>query len=173
MVKVRITDIPSHGLQIKDELSLTELNNRMNEAEDNDVKFTESPKFAITIKPEVAGAELTGNITAKYIQPCGICLEEVTHEVSEPLSLTLKAKTKRPGIDRPTSSDEWEDGVGIIYFDGEHIDLEEILQETIILKVNPYDSQHKGCPGLAEEATDKDNEKKTTLGDLIKNARVN
>lgn len=172
MIRIKVTDIPTRGLSIEDSLPLDHLNKRMNEAPDNDVTFIESVQFSIHIKPEIAGAELKGHIQAKYEQPCGICLKEIVRELDQELSLTLKAKTLRPGVDRATSSEEWEDDIGIVYFDGEHIDLEEILQETLILGISPFNNNHPNCTGLPEGAPQPEQEKKVTLGDLLKNARM-
>ncbi|MCI5065595.1 DUF177 domain-containing protein [bacterium] len=171
MIEIRVTDIPSRGLEISDRLSLSALNARMAEAPDNDVIFTEEPRFSIKITPEIAGAEVKGQISTAYQQPCGVCLEPLREELSQELQITLKAKSGRPGVDRATSATEWEDDIGIIYFNGEHIDLEEILQENLILAINPFSPREHNCPGIPAEHQESTEQKNPTLGDLIKNAQ--
>ncbi len=168
MVKIRITDIPKEGLEINEELCLDAINSRMNEAPDNDITFIEAPRFSVLIKPELGGAELSGTISTRYKQPCARCLEEISEFLKQELSLTLKAKTKKPGIERPTEATEWDDGIGIVYFDGEHIDLEDILQETLILSLDPFNSAHEGCKGVVHTGDEK--EEKQTLGSLLEKA---
>ena len=173
MIKIRVTDIPARGLSASDRLSLEALNDRMNEAPDNDIQFVEAPEYSIEIRPEKGGAEMTGSVVTRYERPCGVCLTSLTYELSKEVSLTLKAKSSMPGVDRATETGEWEDDVGIIYYNGEHIDLEEILQETLILSISPFNNSHEGCPGLPANAKDEAaEEKKVTLGDLIKNSQV-
>ena len=171
LITIRITDIPSRGLEVADHLQLTALNSRMNEAPDNDVEFLSPPRFSIRIKPELAGAELQGTIKAHYKQPCGRCLQPIEREISQQLSIVLKEKSKRPGIDRATSSSEWDDDIGIVYFDGEQIDLEEILQESLILSINPFENGHSDCLGIPsydDNNPDSISDVKPTFGDLLK-----
>ncbi len=175
LIIIRITDIPSRGLEVADHLDCEALNARMNEAPENDIRFLTAPTFALRIKPEIAGAELRGSIEASYEQPCGRCLQLIERTIRQDLLITLKAKSHRPGIDRATSSSEWDDDIGIVYFDGEQIDLEEILQESLILSINPFESEHPKCPGPPTHrghTSDDSSERKPTLGDLLKDLKV-
>ncbi|MCB0320957.1 MAG: DUF177 domain-containing protein [Bdellovibrionales bacterium] len=170
MITIRITDIPAQGLEVNDVLSIDLLNQRMNEAPDNDIVFTGAAPFSLKIKPEIGGAELRGTISASFMQPCARCTELTSQSISQDIRLTLKAKSLRPGIDRSTTGEEWEDGIGVIYFDGDHIDVEDILQETLILSINPFNSAHPDCPGVLLPKSVQDPEKPNGLKSLLEAA---
>jgi uncharacterized metal-binding protein YceD (DUF177 family) len=171
MITIRLSDIPAQGIEITEVLSLELINNRMNEAPGNDIHFTDPPSFQLKIAPNKGGLILAGTLGAKYSQPCGRCLETVTREISSTLKLTLKPKNERPGVDRETLKEEWLDGVGIVYFHGEHIDLEDILQENLILAISPFNNEHDGCMGFnVPETDDSPNSNNTKLSALLNEA---
>ena len=68
---------------------------------------------------------------------------------------------------------------GIIFFEGEHIDLEDVLQETLILALSPFllperDKDGK-CVRCGETTPIKysiDSTSKRSLGDLLQKAGV-
>ena len=170
-ITLRVTDIPVQGLEITESLALDLLNERMNDAPNNDIVFIDTSPFSLMAKTTKGGILITGNISGSYSQPCGRCLEEITHQLDKEISLTLKPKETQPGRERTTTKQEWQDDIGIVYFDGEHIELEEILQETLILSLSPFNSNHNNCPG--EQEIEKNNsknkeEKGTLLGDALK-----
>ncbi len=173
-MKIRLTDIPPEGLNVNDTLSLENLNTRMDEAPENDIHFLTAPQVSFKIKKEKGGAELQGKVSSTYRQVCPKCTEEVDHEISSELSLILKPKNSQPGRDRQTSKEEWNDDIGIVYFDGEHIDLEDVIQETLILQLSPYGMPHKGCKSIIDSTPADDDPRgtKTNLGKLLKDAGV-
>lgn len=142
----------------------------MNEAKGNDIVFLIAPVIDVHLRPEKGGIELSGSVQSRYSQPCSRCLEEVETEISTKLQVTLKAKDSRPGVDRLTTSAEWADGIGIVYYDGEHIDLEDIVQESLILGLSPFGPEHPSCKGVPSLGGEK--EDKPTLGDLLKRAGI-
>ena len=169
-MKIRLSDLPLTGANITSELPLENLNARMNEAKGNDIVFLKAPVIDIRLRPEKGAIELTGLIQSQYRQPCSRCLEEVETDISTNLQVTLKAKPSRPGVDRLTTSTEWADGIGIVYYDGEHIDLEDIIQESLILGLSPFGPEHPSCKG--PPALEGEKEEKPTLGDLLKRAGI-
>ncbi len=175
-MKVRVSDIPPEGLEIADILPLEALNARMAEGPGNDVFFCFPPQVRLHLFARKGGTEISGSITAKLEQPCTRCLETVSAQFNREIQLFLKPKEDRPGIDRRMNSDEWEDDVGIVYFNGDTIDLEDILQESLILSVSPYDLKHESCLGLSElysdQEDDEDEESSNKLGALLKRAGV-
>lgn len=90
MITIRITDIPAQGLEVNDVLSIDLLNQRMNEAPDNDIVFTGAAPFSLKIKPEIGGAELRGTISASFMQPCARCTELTSQSISQDIRLTLQ-----------------------------------------------------------------------------------
>lgn len=170
-LQVRLSDIPQEGIKINDTIPLETLNARMNEGPGNDVTFLAPPSVSLTISPQKGSAELTGTITTTYRQSCPRCLEMIEHSISQEVNILLKAKESHPGRDRKLSAEEWDDDIGIIYFDGEHIDLEDILQETLILAIDPLGAPHDGCTSM--EWKDDLDEEKNTLGKLFQKVGLN
>lgn len=133
-MKIRITDISTNGLHIQDKLSLKKLNDRMNEGSENDIIFTADPQIDLHVTKTLSGGELKGRVTSMVKQPCSRCLEEVEREVTVPISFALK---ERP----PTVNDEeakFLDDIGVLYYTGDSIEVEEILEEALILSLSPY-----------------------------------
>lgn len=170
-MKVRIVDISPKGLHVTEELPLEPLNERMRQGKSQGVIFTAAPRVDATIFGNTSGAELKGTITSKYRQECSLCLEEKERTVTINTHFHLKQK--------PEGS-EIEDDIGIVYYEGEHADLDEVLQEELILSLSLYwhppfdnDERCKECLkrrselGLASQKTG------ATLGDLLKKKLVN
>jgi uncharacterized metal-binding protein YceD (DUF177 family) len=133
-MRVRISDLRPEGILIKDTISLESLNERMNVGDENDVIFLEEPQVALKIKSVGStAAEAIGLIKAKYKQSCGMCAEDVTLAMEIDAHFMLKQKL---GIDQPEI--EYEDDRGVVTYEGEHVELEDIIQESLILKVTPY-----------------------------------
>lgn len=137
-MKIRISDLPNEGLAFSESISLAALNNRMNEAPNNDIEFTTTPKFECFVTPKKGGAELQGTVTSSFKQPCVRCLEIFAKDIEVPLSVFLRQVAAR---DRITDSDE----EGILYFEGEHADLENLIQESLILALDPFNHKHEAC----------------------------
>lgn len=139
----------------------------MSEAPDNEIVFLSEPVLDLIVHKQVQGAEVTGSVTTSYRQPCGRCGDEL----DQPLRFTLRLELKRP---HSPDENEYEDDVGIHVFDGEHIDLEDIIQEHIILQLSPIllpPCTAKGACSLCDRAQNNaaPTEKNTVLlGDLLK-----
>lgn len=85
------------------------------------------------------GAETRGSVNARYRQPCSRCIEGIERDIAIEANLIFKAKPADLANRPPGEEDEdYIDDVGISYFEGEHIDLESILQETLILSLSIY-----------------------------------
>ncbi|RMG39536.1 MAG: DUF177 domain-containing protein [Candidatus Dadabacteria bacterium] len=171
IMKIRISSIPPEGLKISDTLSLEALNRRMMEGRDNDILFTLEPRVDLEITRNVDGAESCGSVTSTYIQPCALCAEPVEQQLTVRADYIFK---HRP--DFIQDNDEYSDDIGLIYYNGDHIDLEEILQESIILALRFYlkpprkdDGSCKICgktPGFEESV-----KSRVTLGNLLQNTK--
>lgn len=128
-MKIRLSDISPKGLQVTEELPLDALNMRMNEGKPGGIEFTKAPLVNITVIGTVSGAELKGTITTSYRQPCALCLEQRDRTLSLQTRCLLKPR-----------SEEFkeEDDIGIIFFEGEHVELDSFFQEEIILALTLY-----------------------------------
>lgn len=134
-MRIRVTDIPAAGRVIEETLSLDSLNERMNAGADNDILFTSAPIVRLQLRHTPGGAVVTGNVSTAYRQPCARCLDEVNQEISVDLYLVLKEEKER---DLETGGNEADDDAGIVHFQGDYVDIEEALQESIILKMSPF-----------------------------------
>jgi len=138
-MKIRISDIPHEGLKIDASLSLDSLNERLREGEDHDIEFLSPPRVALTAFKTPQGAETRGSAHTRYRQPCSRCIEGVERDLEVATNFIFKAKP--PDLENRPAGEEDEDyidDVGITYFEGEHIDLEAIVQETLILSLSIY-----------------------------------
>ncbi|MDC0358498.1 DUF177 domain-containing protein [Oligoflexia bacterium] len=170
---IRLTDIPHDGLKINDTISLSALNTRMTEGRNNDIEFVEAPSVTVTVFTRKNGAEVAGVVRSKYIQPCPRCLEPTPCSLEKDFNLILKQKPKaNPRQSSATEEESWVDDVGITYFTGEHIDLEELVQETLILSISPFGLEHEGCKGFAGKAESEADQFDNTLAKRLKEAGI-
>lgn len=143
-MKIRISTIPAQGLKIKDIIPLEPLNARMNEGRHNDIFFVAPPQVEITVAKTVTGAEIKGRIKTRYKQPCSLCLDVLERELETEINLIAEPKLlKNKAAHTPPWADKCEDDIGIAYYEGDHIDLEDLIQESIILALSPF--WHPAC----------------------------
>jgi uncharacterized metal-binding protein YceD (DUF177 family) len=138
-MKIRISDIPHEGLKVDDLLSLDALNARLREGEDHDIEFLKPPRVTLSVFKTPQGAETRGAVHTRYRQPCSRCIEGVERDLEVATNLIFKAKpTDLENRPAGEEDEDYIDDVGISYFEGEHLDLEGIIQETIILSLSIY-----------------------------------
>ena len=180
-MKVKLLDIPPHGLIIKENLALKGLAERMGVGGHDDIEFLEGPRIDVTVLPSPGGgAELQGSAAAKYRQLCGRCSEAVPREAVVSLNFMLAPKPDLTTLAKDEDPSAFEDDVGVIFYENDEIDLEMIAQEELILSLSIYWSPeedqtgkcvqcHKHVPTtLVDEAP-----AKISLADLLKKAGVN
>jgi len=179
-MKIRISDIPHEGLTVKETLSLENLNNRMREGETHGIEFIAPPGVELTVFKTLQGAETKGKVTSRYRQPCSLCIEGVERDIELATNFIFKAKPADLSARPEGEEDEdYIDDVGISYFEGEHLDLEAIIQESLILSLSIYwhppvdksgNCQVCGKKYDTGECGSKTEDKPVTLGQLIKAA---
>jgi uncharacterized metal-binding protein YceD (DUF177 family) len=180
-MKIRISDIPHDGLKVKETLSVESINARMREGEDHGIEFISPPVVDLTVFKTPQGAETRGKVTSRYRQPCSLCIEGVERDIEVESNFIFKAKPA--DLDNRPEGEEDEDyidDVGISYFEGEHLELEPIVQETLILSLSIYWHPPVDKLGNCQVCGDKykssqcgknaPSEKPVTLGQLIKAA---
>ncbi|MCS6893773.1 MAG: DUF177 domain-containing protein [Deltaproteobacteria bacterium] len=91
-------------------------------------KVAHNAKFEILAKKSFDYFEIQGQTHVLYKQLCGRCVKFLDRE----LNLSFKA------IIRLESEKSFEDDVGIYYTSSEIFDLEEMILEQIILKLDPF-----------------------------------
>lgn len=175
-MKIRISDISADGLHVSDTIPLEPLNDRMSEGRDHGIRFIEAPVVNLHIRRSGDGAETKGNVKSRYKQPCGMCAKEVEKDVEVEANFIIKKRASEKGQAKE-SEGEGLDDIGIIYYQGEHVDLEDVIQETLILALSIYwhppEDEAGSCVrcGLKFEQQ-KGKELGCNLGALLKKAGV-
>jgi uncharacterized metal-binding protein YceD (DUF177 family) len=178
-MKVRISSIPLAGFKIKDFIPLEPLNARMDEGRANDIFFTRAPEVDLTVSRTVTGAQVKGVIRAKLKQPCSRCMDIVERDIEVAVDYLLEPKGANNGSAISTNNPLPDDDIGITYYEGDHADLEDLIQESLILPLSPYwhpKSLEDGTCSLCGKNPCKekglDKSEKITLGALFKTAGI-
>lgn len=145
-------------------------------SEGQEIAFEAAPKVAITLTRTLGGIMVKGSVTGTCKQDCSTCADPVSHPLDIPIDWILQTSGDRAGPD-----DELDDP-GVIVYEGDHIDLEEHLQEALILNLSPFwhpprDKQDRctvckrDCSISAWESKESaKSQGKRSLGDLLKGA---
>lgn len=141
---VRISDISWHGLPVRGSLSLEPLNARMGEGSGNIVTFTGPPLVDLLVLRTQGGAEVKGQLTARYTQECGYCLDPIERVIELKPHFFLK---HRPSAQEGGRDEEYIDDVGVYFYTGDHFDFEQPLQELLILTISPFWTPGCGTDG--------------------------
>ena len=176
-MKVRISDIPYEGLPVRDKLQLDALNGRLKEGSDTGFRFLSEPAVDLRVFKRSSGGEVRGKVTGRYEQPCALCNKNMPRDLSLDLNFFLRARPK----DLESSPEEaFEDDIGLFHYDGDHVDLEEIIQELIILSLSlfwhPPLDENGNCTAcgksMDEIGADVESPKRATqsLGELLQKA---
>jgi uncharacterized metal-binding protein YceD (DUF177 family) len=132
-MKIRVTDLKPEGRQIKDTLSIDKLNARLSQGRTVDIVFIDPPVVELEIVPTINGAQTSGTVRTAYTQECARCLDPVRREVSVPADFCLQRT--EPGVEITAEEASAE---GVCFFDGDYVDLEELLQENLLLSLSLY-----------------------------------
>lgn len=180
-MKIRISDLPAQGLEVKTTMALEPLNERLKQGENHGILFTQEPQVEIVVTKSSTGAETKGFVRSRYKQPCSRCMVEVDREIELEANFILQPKPE----DLMELGEEEISDIGIVYFEGEHVDLEDVFQESLILALSIFWSPPSDAKGncsicsLSEkeikkklQAGDSTHAGKVSLGDLFKKAGV-
>lgn len=173
-MKIRLSDISAEGLHIKDTLSLESLNKRMSEGRESGIVFTMAPDVDIKIVRTADGAETKGSVKSKYRQPCGLCAVEIDKDVEVEANFILRRKSQ----DAALQELEDDEDIGIVYYENDTVDLEDVIQESLILTLSLYwhpPEDESGACVRCGKKFESDSEKKlgSNLGTLFKKAGLN
>ena len=120
-------------MKIDTHLPLEALNERLREgAESAQISFQASPIVDITLTRTLGGILVKGIVSGPCLQDCSSCAEPVPHEVTASIDWILQTPADRAGPE-----DELDDP-GVIVYEGDHVELEEHLQEALILSLSPF-----------------------------------
>jgi uncharacterized metal-binding protein YceD (DUF177 family) len=132
-MRVLVTSIPFSGMKIDAPISMDALNARLREGSvDNALVFLDAPMADLTLTRTHGGVIVKGIVSGTCKQDCSSCGDLVAHEALASIDWILQSAS-----DRAAPDDEMDDP-GVIFYDGEHVDLEEPLQEALILSLSPF-----------------------------------
>ncbi|MCO6431137.1 MAG: DUF177 domain-containing protein [Deltaproteobacteria bacterium] len=178
-MKIRISDLGPDGLKASGTIPVGNLNARMSEGRGTDITFISDPQISVHVQRTVSGAYTKGTIKARVKQPCARCIEEKEHEIELPADFVFQHRTLEENTEYGGETDTYFDDVGVNYFSGEHIDLEDVVQESLILSLSPYwrppeDRNHACtlCGKKVEPIRYEEKAAANSFGQLLKNAGV-
>ncbi len=174
-MKVRISTLPPEGAILTEKLPLETLNARMAEGRDNSITFTSPPEAVMQVHKTATGAEAKGCVKATCKQPCSRCAMVVEHGIEAHASFSL---LPIPADADPDST--FEDDIGLSYYHGDHVELDRLVEEALILQTSLYWRPEEDLQGKCTQCgLDKsvledmdDKAPKTQLGNLLKKAGV-
>ena len=181
-MKIRVSTIPSSGMKVDAPIPLEPLNLRLNEgSRAADIVFTEAPNADLTLTKTLGGAEVKGFISAPCKRVCSTCADNVPDEVVAEVSWFLQ-NTDETVIEGMDGLGEIDDP-GVLTYTGDHIDLEDALQEALILQLTPFwhperDEQQRclGCKKVCSDrqwsSSEAEAPTKRTLGALLQSAQA-
>lgn len=131
-MEIRITDLPVNGLELKAQgLSLENLKARYGENPKDGVTFPAAPIFSGKVVPCHGGAILTGELKFEFNQPCSVCTDGLKNTKTIEVNIMFR---QRPDGSDP-ASEEFEDDLGLTYFEGDKISVDESLYTEIIVNI--------------------------------------
>ncbi len=178
-MKIRISDIPPAGLNINETIPLRPLNDRLAQGSDHSIQFLKDPQIKLFMERNASGATANGSVSSSYIQPCSRCAQELPRDIEVSLDFVLSERPAHVASGRtPLPEDEPIDDIGIIYYENDHVDLEDFMQESLILALSLYwhppEDKKGNCEVCGKHFGDapKKKEPLASLGDLLKKAGV-
>lgn len=179
-MRIRVSDIGRNGLEVNDTIPLKPLNDRMNEGKGNNIVFLTDPSVKMTVRQTASGAETRGSISARYSQPCAWCAENIERDLEVEANFIFQ---RMPDAPADGDSDEAENGrfmddIGINFFSDDQIELDDLIQETLILALDPFwkppllDDGTCSICGKKVEVEREPAPGKVNLADLLKKAGV-
>ncbi len=132
-MRILVTTIPFTGMKIAAPISQEALNARLREGSTDDgITFETEPIADLTLTRTHGGVMVKGIISGTCKQDCGSCGDLVSHEAIASVDWVLQTSS-----DRAAPNDDLDDP-GVIVYEGDHVELEEHLQEALILNLSPF-----------------------------------
>jgi len=176
-LSLRVSDIRAEGRAIQATIPVAPLNGRIQEGTQNDISVLDDPTVELQCVPRLSGVGIVGSIRCRVAQDCARCAKPTERSDTLPFSIECK---ERP-LDG-SEGDTLQDDVGVHFYLNDHVDIEELVQEHIILHLTPFYSpeldktgrcqfckapcDRKGTEGKAGSS----GASKQSLGDLLKKA---
>jgi uncharacterized protein len=146
-VQLSLTQIGEEGRQIEQDLDAQWLTRALSEKHTSDFCAQGGHRALINARRVGLDVYLSAECTLRLKTDCAACLNPFELEVPVAFSLTLKPRPRAddaPPDELELSKEDLEE----CYYEGDEIDLEEILREQIILALPMYPRCSPDCKGL-------------------------
>lgn len=172
MLSFRFSDIGSKDQELRGSLNLESIQERINS---DSFIFSTPPEVNLQLSRNIEGIEVRGELSAKFYQNCGRCLENKERSQTFPVFFLLRRK---PKLQHDQHNDNrYEDDIGVYHVDSEHVDLAPFLEEQLVLGLSLYwspDLLKSGncslCGKSAPKIEEPKNSGKQTLKELLEQA---
>jgi uncharacterized protein len=145
-MKIKIEEIPEKGIQVeftKDKEWCDEL---FRKERDVDFAFASPTSISLKINRSEKNIFIHGKINTSLQVKCIRCTEDFVYPVSEAITYTLtpSGETTKSHTESELTSEDLE----LSFYNGEEIDLYQILKEQIFLSIPSYPRCSNSCKGL-------------------------
>lgn len=122
-MKINVTTLPAQGMRLTYELDGELFRRRLDEGNASPNRLRNNLTFSGIIHSIPDGVELAGTALGTFEQECGRCAEALTRDLKVPVKMVFK----RYSGTRP------EDDLGIAYFRGDHVEINDVIEEAVII----------------------------------------
>jgi uncharacterized protein len=145
-MKIRIEEITEKGIQLGFNKEKEWLDELFRGGRDIDFTFASPISISLMINRSGRNVFVQGKIDTSLNLKCIRCAEEFVYHLSEAITCTLAPliETSRPHSESELTSQDLE----LSFYQGEEIDLYQILKEHLFLSLPSYPLCSNSCKGL-------------------------
>jgi uncharacterized protein len=110
------------------------------------------PEGKLEVRASKSGSDVVvhGTLRASLSIPCARCLESVTVEIEEPVSLLVVIQAALPSKGSVSEEDEILAGeADTLAYDGETVVLDDFVRDELILQTPKFPLCSEDCPGMS------------------------
>jgi uncharacterized protein len=110
------------------------------------------PEGKLEVRASKSGSDVVvhGALRASLSIPCARCLESVTVEIEEPVSLLVVTQAALPSKGSVSEEDEILAGeADTLAYDGETVVLDDFVRDELILQTPKFPLCSEDCPGMS------------------------
>lgn len=133
-MKIVIADIPEEGLEIhlSEKLLL------------DDISLASPVEGDLSLLKTGSEISVTGTLRAEINQDCSRCLKEFSTELNMPLNVVFHPVTELGTDSHELKNDEMD----MEFYEGEELDLRELMKEQVLLSVQMKPLCKEDCKGI-------------------------
>jgi len=142
-LKIKTTDIPPEGLEIRGELPIEEARTRLNGLEGEPISPAAPISVHIKLAPTGSKIVVRGSVQTGLRAVCGRCLEEFDLPIREDILVVYSPLAEDLGREELEAEE-----LNMEMFPGEEIDLWPIIAEHVVLALPIKPLCREDCRGL-------------------------